>query len=209
MTMSQKTLQWGGVHYPKQTHPHHWRWRCQPCHWTRPLKVSAPETEASMESNPICNSPTAVAYSSHSDSPTMDLSELQGNAHLAINHMLLIKRSLDLERQWAIWDFKVSLHQWEAEAAAANERAKIAHSRKDLKARVKCAKAVMRAKYDYRVAVQEARAVRCSELKEAEAAYLGGPQWEHSCKVPPMHSTLQGTHEVYAWVGGTGLRCRE
>ena len=42
----------------------------------------------------------------------------------------------------------------------------------DLKARVKCAKAVMRAKYDYRVAIQEARAVRCSKLEEAEAAYL-------------------------------------
>ena len=30
----------------------------------------------------------------------------------------------------------------------------------------------MRAKYDYRVAIQEARVVRCSKLKEAEAAYL-------------------------------------
>ena len=30
----------------------------------------------------------------------------------------------------------------------------------------------MRAKYDYRVAIQEARAIRCSELEEAEAAYL-------------------------------------
>ena len=29
----------------------------------------------------------------------------------------------------------------------------------------------MKAKYDYRVAVQEARAVRCNELKEVEAAY--------------------------------------
>ena len=29
----------------------------------------------------------------------------------------------------------------------------------------------MKAKYDYRVAVQEARAIRCSELKELEAAY--------------------------------------
>ena len=135
-------------------------------------QVSAPETEASMESNPICNSPTAVAYSSHSDSPTMDLSELQANAHLAINHMLSIKRSLDLERQWAIQDFEVLLHQQEAKAAAANERAKIAHSRKDLKARVKCAKVVMRATYDYRVAIQEARAVRCSKLEEAETAYL-------------------------------------
>ena len=29
----------------------------------------------------------------------------------------------------------------------------------------------MRAKYDYRVAVQEARVVRCSKLKEVEATY--------------------------------------
>ena len=29
----------------------------------------------------------------------------------------------------------------------------------------------MRAKYDYRVAVQEARVVRCNELKEVEATY--------------------------------------
>ena len=134
-------------------------------------QVSVPEMEASMESNPVCDSPMAVAYSSHSDSPTMDLSELQANTHLAINHMLLIKRPLDLKRQWAIWDFEALLHQQEAKAAAANERAKIAHSRKDLKARVMCTKVVMRAKYGYRVAIQEARVVRCSKLKEVEAAY--------------------------------------
>ena len=46
-----------------------------------------------MESNPIPDSPTAVAYSSCSDSPTMDLLELQADAHIAINHMLSIKRS--------------------------------------------------------------------------------------------------------------------
>ena len=62
-------------------------------------QASVPETEESIESNPIHNSPTAVAYSSHSDSPTMDLPELQANTHLAINHMLSIKRSLDLKRQ--------------------------------------------------------------------------------------------------------------
>ena len=62
-------------------------------------QVSVPEMEASMESNPIHDSPTAVAYSSCSDSPTMDLPELQANAHLAINHMLSIKRSSDLKRQ--------------------------------------------------------------------------------------------------------------
>ena len=74
-------------------------------------QASVPEMEASMESNPIPNSPTAVAYSSHSDSPTMDLLELQADAHLAINHMLSIKRSSDLKRQWAIWDFEMLLHQ--------------------------------------------------------------------------------------------------
>ena len=51
-------------------------------------QVSVPETKASMESNPIHDSLTAVAYSSHSDSPTMDLPELQADAPLAINHML-------------------------------------------------------------------------------------------------------------------------
>ena len=74
-------------------------------------QASVPEMEASMESNPVPNSPTAVAYSSCSDSPTMDLLELQADAHLAINHMLSIKRSSDLERQQAIWDFETSLHQ--------------------------------------------------------------------------------------------------
>ena len=142
----------------------------------RPLdtssQVSAAEMEASMESNPICDSPTAVAYSSCSDSPTMDLPELQANANLAVNHMLSIKRSSDLERQWAIWDFEASLHQQEAEEATANERAKIVHSRKDLNAKVKCTKAVMKTKYNYRMAIQEARAIRCSKLQESEAAYL-------------------------------------
>ena len=53
----------------------------------------------------------------------------------------------------------------------ANERAKIVHLRKDLNAKVKCTKVVMKAKYDYREAIQEARAIRCNELQEWEAAY--------------------------------------
>ena len=63
------------------------------------------------------------------------------------------------------------VHQHEAKEATANERAKIVHSRKDLNTKVKCAKAVMKAKYDYRLAVQEARTIRCSKLQESEAAY--------------------------------------
>ena len=101
----------------------------------------------------------------------MDLLELQADAHLAINQMLMVRRSSELKRQQAIRDYEASLHQREAETTATNERAKIAHSRKGLQARVKCTKVVMRAKYDYWVAVQEARATQCNELKEAETAY--------------------------------------
>ena len=157
-------------------------------------QASVPETEASIESNPIHNSPTAVANSSHSDSPTMDFLELQANAHLAINHMLSIKRSSELKRQWAIWDFEASLYQWEVEAAAANERAKIVHSRKDLQARVKCAKAVMRAKYDYRVAVQEA--IWCNKLKEVEATFSEALR-ENTTAQSLQHATLRGEHAKY------------
>ena len=42
----------------------------------------------------------------------------------------------DLERQGAIRDFKTSLCQHEAEAVAANEEAKVAHSQRDLQARI-------------------------------------------------------------------------
>ena len=36
---------------------------------------------------------------------------------------------------------------------------------------MKCAKAMIKAKYDYRMAIQEARAERCTELEESEATY--------------------------------------
>ena len=85
------------------------------------------ETEGSIDSNPICDSPTAVAYSSCSYSPTMDLSELQADANMAVNQMLSIKRSSDLDRQWAIWDFEALLKQQDTEEAATNERARIVH----------------------------------------------------------------------------------
>ena len=102
-----------------------------------------------MESNPFCASLIAVAHSSCSESPIADLPKLQADVHLAINYMLSAKRSLDLEIQWAVQDFEASLHQHEAEAATTNEEAKVTHSRRDLQTRVKCTKAIMKAKYDY------------------------------------------------------------
>ena len=135
-------------------------------------QASVEEMETSQESNPInVYSPMATG-SNCTDSPMIDLMELQADANLDANHMLLIKRSSDLKRQWAIRDFEASLCQQEAKEAMDNERAKIVHSRKDLNAKVKCKKVVMKAKYDYRMAIQEARMIRCSELQELEAAYL-------------------------------------
>ena len=55
--------------------------------------------------------------------------------------------------------------------AATKEKAKATCSRRDLKARVKCAKAMIKVKYEYRMAVQGARAERCTELEESEATY--------------------------------------
>ena len=134
-------------------------------------QASVEEMETSLESNPINIYSPMAARSNCSVSPMIDLTELQVDANLAANHMLSIKRSSDLERQWAVRDFEALLCQQEAKLAMANERAKIVHSRKDLIAKVKCTKAVMKAKYDYRMAIQEARTIRCSELQELEAAY--------------------------------------
>ena len=61
--------------------------------------------------------------------------------------------------------------QREVEATTTNEKAKVTHTRRDLRARVKCAKAVMKAKYEYPMTVQEARAERCTQLEESEAIY--------------------------------------
>ena len=131
-------------------------------------QTSVEETEASIESNPTEATLVALAHSGRSDSPVQDL---QLEVHLAINSIFTAKRTSELERQCAIRDFETSLHQHEVEAVAANEQAKVAHSQGDLQARIKCAKVVMKAKLDYQVTVQEARAVRCAELQESEAAY--------------------------------------
>ena len=84
-------------------------------------QASVEEMDTSQESNPINIYSPMAAGSNHSDSPMIDLTELQTDANLAANHMLSILRSSDLERQWAIWDFEASLCQQEAKEAVANE----------------------------------------------------------------------------------------
>ena len=106
-------------------------------------QASVEKGEASLESNPINISPTVAAYSSHSESPVADLTELQEDANLAADHMLLVQRSTDLRRQWVVWELWVLLCQNEAKEAAANERDRVHHSQGVLNAKVECTKAVM------------------------------------------------------------------
>ena len=131
-------------------------------------QTSVEGIEASIESNLAEATLVAATHNSQSDSLVQDL---QLEVHLAINSIFTAKRTSELERQGAIRDFKTLLHQHEAEAVPANEEAKVACSQRDLQARIKCAKVVMKVKLNYRVTVQEARVVRCAELQESEAAY--------------------------------------
>ena len=123
-------------------------------------QANGEEGEASLESNPINVSPTVATYSSHSESPMADLTELQGDANLAADHMLSIKRSTDLKRPQVIWELGLQLHQNEAKEAAANEKAKILHMHAVVNIKVECAKAVLEAKHSYRVAIQEAKMIQ-------------------------------------------------
>ena len=134
-------------------------------------QASLEEGEASLESNPVNVSLTAAAVCSHSGSPTVDLMELKMDANLAANHMLSIKRSMDLKRQQIIWKLGLLLHQNEAEEAAANKKAKVLNSCRVLNAKVDCTKAVLEAKHSYRVAVQEAKIIWGNQLQELEVAY--------------------------------------
>ena len=61
-------------------------------------QASVEEMETSLESNPLNVYPSMAASSNSSDSPTIELMELQADANLAANYMLSIKRSSDLKR---------------------------------------------------------------------------------------------------------------
>ena len=145
-------------------------------------QMSAEEGEASLESNLANISPVIVAHSSHSASLLVDPAELQMDANLATDHMVCMKRSMDLKRQQVIWELGLLMHQNETEEAASIEKAKVVHSQEVLNAevdctkvvhdtKVECAKAVLEAKGNYRAAVQEAKMVRGNCLQEAKTAY--------------------------------------
>ena len=136
---------------------------------------SLEEGEASLESNPVNISLTVAAYSSCSNRPMLDLTELKTDANLAADHILSIKRSMDLKRQQIIWELGLQLHQNEPKEAAANEKAKVLHSCGVLDAKVNCTKAVLEAKHSYRVAIQEAKMIWGNRLPRVEGCLFPGP----------------------------------
>ena len=135
-------------------------------------QASMEEGEASLESNPANISPIAVAYSSCSASLLVDPTELQTDTNLAADHMLCAKSSMDLKRQWVIWELGLLLHQNEAKEAASIKKAKVGHSREVLDAKVDCGKAVLEAKGNYWAAIQEAKMVRGNWLQKAKMPIL-------------------------------------
>ena len=153
-------------------------------------QASAAEMEASVGRNPIGILTMAATHSSQSSSPIVELSKLQSDTHMAVHSIFTAKRSSDLQIQCTIWDYEASLHQLEAETTAANAKAKVIHSRRDLRARVKCAKIMIKAKYNYCMTIQKARAERCTELKESEATYseaINKNVANHSLKSAMLH----------------------
>ena len=91
-------------------------------------QASMEEAEASLEGLPANVSPIAAACSSSSASPSVDPTELQTDTNMATDHMLHMKRSTDLKRQWVIWELGLLLHKSEVKEATSVKKAKVVHS---------------------------------------------------------------------------------
>ena len=92
-------------------------------------QASMEEAEAFLEDLPANISPHCTAIcSSRSASPSVDPIELQTDANMATDHMLCVKRSTDLMRQWVIWELGLLLCQSEVNEATLVEKAKVIHS---------------------------------------------------------------------------------
>ena len=134
----------------------------------------------------------------HSSRSNSLIEKFQLEVNSALNSLFTTKRTLELERQSAIRDFETSLHQHEADAMTAIDKVKAAGSQRDLHTRVKCAKAVMKAKLNYRMTIQEARTARCAELQESEVAYSEALS-EAAAKKSHECATLHQMHAEHMW----------
>ena len=120
-------------------------------------QASMEEAEGSPEGIPTNISLIAAVCSSRSASPLVDASELQANANRAIDNMLHLKRSLDVKRQRATWEFGAILHQNESQGVALIAAAKAV-----------CSQAVTEAKTNHQTAATEAKTTKHCPIQAAE-----------------------------------------
>ena len=133
-------------------------------------QASVKGEEASLEDIPTNISPIATAYSSGSDSPPVELSELQANANRAIDNMLHLKRSIDIKRQRAICKLGVMLHENESQEAVSIATTKAIYSQVTLITQTVCSWSVLEAKTNFLVEDKEAKTNRGHFIQESKAA---------------------------------------
>ena len=117
----------------------------------------------------------------------MDPSELQANANRAIDNMLHLKRSLDIKRQRATWEWGVILHQNESKGATSITAAKAIYSQ-----------AVLEAKTNYQTTVVEAKTTRCHSIQAAEVACSKAISKAEAWKTSQA-MMFQEEHSKYLW----------
>ena len=195
---SQSTLPQGRWLLQKQTCPYPTRWRSQPHQLTPPPKQVWRRGRFPWSVTLSMFLPLQPHTAATVKVQCADLTELQENANLAADHMLSVKRSMDLKRRWVIWKLGVLLHWNKVKEAVANEKAKVLHSQEVLDAKVDCAKVVLEAKYNYRVAIQEAKMIRGNHLQELKIAHSKVPWQECHCEVFSICNTPQGTCKAHA-----------
>ena len=134
-------------------------------------QASMEEGEVSWRVNPVNISPIAAMCSSCSGSPTVDLMELKMDANLATDHMLSVKRSTDLKRQWVIWGTRGIAASEQSQRGCIWQESQSSLFTGGPWHQGDCAKAVLEAKCNYRGGHPGSQMIRGSWIQESEIAY--------------------------------------
>ena len=95
--------------------------------------------------------------------------EIQANANKALNDLLTTKASIDTQRQRAVWELGIILHQNESQAATPIKEAKTICSQVTLNAWTTCSQLILEAKTTCSMAVKKAKTTRGCMVQEAKA----------------------------------------
>ena len=132
-------------------------------------QASIKEAETSLEDIPTSISPIAVVSRTRNITPPVDIMELQANANKALNDLLTTKASIDAQRQRAVWEMGIVLHQNESQAAASINEAKSICCQAALDAQTTCSQLILQAKTTCLTVVKKAKTTRGHLVQEAEA----------------------------------------